>query len=419
MMPPACDSTTGLLLGAGASYEAGLPLVWDLTAELKRWLTPKKLRELNTTWEANGGTFTKDVIEQFARALQHSEMHYESLIGFLEVHAMQAERGTAVHQGFEWLRLFVADLIYYFLLTRHVQNVEYIDAGLRYLDGVAGLAEQNMPLWIFSLNHDLIVESLAARHGMHVSAGLVDHTSIPLRDAARNIVGSLRAEILTREDFSSHGLRFLPAGAAGINLLKIHGGLDLFTINDRRDIIRIVSSDSTAAGVIEAVRAVNEEIHVRRPDTGRPVRTFNEILYYDANEKIQMLRRSLLAGAFKFDSRYEQPIPAEFLGIFKRNIEVVGRLICIGYGFGDAHVNEVVRGWLEGLESRRLTIVDPFRVDVPPSLLHVAPQINLCAASAADYLALYAEHPLTEQEYRLKERRSIERVRKREVEGFA
>ena len=120
--------------------------------------------------------------------------------------------------------MFVADLIYYFLLTRHVQNVEYIDAGLRYLDGVAGLADQNVPLWIFSLNHDLIVESLAARHRMHVSAGLVDHTSIPLRDAARNIVGSLRAEILTREDFSSHGLRFLPAGAAGINLLKIHGG---------------------------------------------------------------------------------------------------------------------------------------------------------------------------------------------------
>jgi hypothetical protein len=31
---------TGLFLGAGASYEVGMPLVWELTEELFRWLTP-------------------------------------------------------------------------------------------------------------------------------------------------------------------------------------------------------------------------------------------------------------------------------------------------------------------------------------------------------------------------------------------
>jgi hypothetical protein len=38
---------TGLFLGAGASYEAGMPLVWELTAEIRNWLTADKLRELN------------------------------------------------------------------------------------------------------------------------------------------------------------------------------------------------------------------------------------------------------------------------------------------------------------------------------------------------------------------------------------
>jgi len=33
-----------------ASYEAGLPLVWELTHEIKKWLTPEKLREFNRGW---------------------------------------------------------------------------------------------------------------------------------------------------------------------------------------------------------------------------------------------------------------------------------------------------------------------------------------------------------------------------------
>ena len=47
-------NATGLLLGAGASYDLGMPLVQELTAELKRWLTPNKLEELNSGWRASG-----------------------------------------------------------------------------------------------------------------------------------------------------------------------------------------------------------------------------------------------------------------------------------------------------------------------------------------------------------------------------
>jgi hypothetical protein len=41
----------GLFLGAGASVEVGMPLVWELTEELKGWLTPETLRELNEGWK--------------------------------------------------------------------------------------------------------------------------------------------------------------------------------------------------------------------------------------------------------------------------------------------------------------------------------------------------------------------------------
>jgi hypothetical protein len=74
---------TGLFLGAGASYEVGMPLVWDLTAELKAWLTPDKLRELNRGWRAQRGGNSDEVIEKLASVLVLPELHYESILGFL------------------------------------------------------------------------------------------------------------------------------------------------------------------------------------------------------------------------------------------------------------------------------------------------------------------------------------------------
>jgi len=43
-----------LFLGAGASYDCGMPIVIELTAELRRWLTPEKLLRFNTGWRTMG-----------------------------------------------------------------------------------------------------------------------------------------------------------------------------------------------------------------------------------------------------------------------------------------------------------------------------------------------------------------------------
>jgi hypothetical protein len=41
------NESVGLFLGAGASFELGMPLVWHLTEELRGYLTPDNVRELN------------------------------------------------------------------------------------------------------------------------------------------------------------------------------------------------------------------------------------------------------------------------------------------------------------------------------------------------------------------------------------
>ena len=101
---------------------------------------------------------------------------------------------------------------------------------------------------------------------------------------------------------------------------------------------------------------------------------------------MQFLRRSLLAGAYKFDPRHSQVIPNELLNYFSTYLNYLTTLVCIGYGFGDQHINQVIRDWLEFSSERHLTIVDPKVTHVPKEFLHLAPQVDLVASDCTDYL---------------------------------
>jgi len=100
---------------------------------------------------------------------------------------------------------------------------------------------------------------------------------------------------------------------------------------------------------------------------------------------MQFLQRSLVAGTHKFDNRHGQVIPKEFLKQFESNINFVSTLICIGYSFGDLHINQVLRDWLERSPDRRLEVVSP-GASIPPFLLHLSPQVSVFKEAASDYL---------------------------------
>ncbi len=64
-------------------------------------------------------------------------------------------------------------------------------------------------------------------------------------------------------------------------------------------------------------------------------------------------------------SQYPQRLPSRLLDSFKAYIRFISHLVIIGYGFGDAHINLVVREWIEQNKDRRITIVDRYRTETP------------------------------------------------------
>ena len=376
---------TGLFLGAGASYEIGMPLVDGLTKEILGWLTPEKLRSLNLTWRSQSGGYSDRIIDDFISVLQRSDQHYESLLGYLETQFM---RSTPQSQEYYGMYSWLVDLVYRLLYLRHINNSDFIHRNLAYYDGLSVFADNNRPLWIFSLNHDVIIECICIRKDIPLNSGFTNEVVyLPRRDMQGKVIGQLKAEVLPGHHLDSSAMPFFSHGVSGVNLLRLHGALDIFTFRDGKDLLRILPLNDGTDGPLQALRATNEEL-VYRPDV--PIRATNEIAYADHAGELQFLRRSLLAGAFKFNSRHSQVLPPRLLQHFRSYINNIHTLVCIGYAFADDHINRIIREWLEFSDTRQLEIIAPGIESVPQPFLHIAPQIKLRSSSATDYLDEYA-----------------------------
>ncbi|WP_313220179.1 hypothetical protein [Stutzerimonas nitrititolerans] len=379
---------TGLFLGAGASYEAGLPVVWELTGEIRDWLTPEKLRELNKGWRSQGTGCSDEVIEDFVSVLVMPDAHYENMLGYLETqYRRKRERQNEYRLLYSWM----VELVYVLLCQRQIKNDVFLRRKIGYFEGIRFMAEENTPLWVFSLNHDVVIEAIAAHYSIPINFGFSDEqVSLPCRGANGKVKGRLNAQVLRRDTLDNCAMFFPNPAVEGIYLLKLHGALDVFAFNDGADLLKLMPVGEGFEGVTEALRAVNEDVFFPEPASpnGR-ANIMNEIAYADDEGVMQFLRRSLLAGAFKFSDANTQVLPKSLLKHFRANINFLSKLVCVGYGFGDNHINVIIREWLEFSDSRSLEVVGP-AASVPAFLMHVAPQVTVVQMVATDYFDLVA-----------------------------
>src|ERR1700689_3818354 len=132
-----------------------MPLLWELTAEIKNWLTPKRVRELNAGWRVQYNGYADGIIDDLILMLERPTAHYEAILGFLEG---QFRRQRSLPQEYHGLYSWLVELVYHLLYYRQVNNKAFLGRHLKYYHGIRTLAVANAPLWVFSLNHDVTVE---------------------------------------------------------------------------------------------------------------------------------------------------------------------------------------------------------------------------------------------------------------------
>lgn len=303
---------TGLLLGAGASFDVGMPLTKELHRDLKRYMTPERLRSMNLWQESRGGGVPEQAIEVLIELLGRDELNYEQIIGNLEVRS----RRTTEQEGFRHLQVSMTEWVYLLLLEWHENNKEFVKRNIGLLDGIKELSHRNSPLWVFSLNQDLIMECFSAYSGIPLNCGFTKEVEeLPLRDESGIEMGQLEAWVLPSEEVGRLAHHFFKTGEEGINLVKIHGSLDVFSTRDGKDFLKLIPTSEGVEGVIDTLLTANKNLRPDWPEV--TVRATNEIMYSDRFGEVQFLQRTPLTGAFKFQEGHTQVIPHQFRGQLK------------------------------------------------------------------------------------------------------
>lgn len=376
------EKNVGLFLGAGFSYELGLPIVNEATSEIRNFLTHDRIISFNDHWNVKKLGHSDEVINAFSSLVTNKKYNYENIIGALEVYANRHEN-TKLRQDYHGIKEWFIEFVWNIFSIRQVKNLSYIINGIKYYQGIKQLYNnQTKPMWVFSLNHDLVFEIIAKYYDLPLKSGLPDKYKIPKRDDKGIIIGELTFDYLKREDINNNRYNYsFKNNEKCINLLKLHGALDFFGKDDELNYVKLSLDNCTLS---EYLRDIN--FLLMHMDQLKDVRATNHISYYDENNELQFLRKSLLSGAYKFDKRNSQIAPIEYLKLFSSYINYVEELIVIGYSFSDFHIDTIIRDWLTFSSIRHITIVNPFIDRIPNYFAHLTPQITLSKMSTTEYL---------------------------------
>lgn len=404
-----------LFLGAGASYDCGMPLVSELTAEFKRWFTAEKIHSINQIQRRGGYGWSDATVAKLIMRVGNPRMHYENLIGSLEVE-FSRERDVGRRQELHGLHAHLLQSIHGLLTERQIKNYAFAFAALDNFEGIKRLAEENRPLWVFSLNHDVMLEMLASKFSIPLKTGFHGNESIRM-SSGDGVHIDLCFGRLSREAMQKNNYDYFKTGEYGINLIKLHGALDIFAQGDEMDYLKFIAPDGDALSYVKNIETL-AKIDLALGQRHR-VRAVNEHTYCDEMGVIQFLRNSLLSGSHKFSPRSTQIAPPEFLSLFSGCLNYAHELICVGYGFGDSHINEQMVEWLSFASDRRITIINPGFQDCPSRFAHLDEQVSVCSESASDYFSRLRQTPegIQAKAFRALRARNRERLRKSLLES--
>ena len=423
---------TGLLLGAGFSQPAGMPLVRDLTSLLFMKAMSRLIQDVPRCLLSDRG------LKQFAEIVigLSPATNYEAFVGQLEDDCLSAldeanitQLAVATAERFGFL-----ELIYEVMLECEEQALDTAGRADPLFRGLRELASQSRPLWVFSLNHDVVLEKLAASW------------RIPLAMPELRLQPDSRIQALLGRIFppalstvitvsralgdTSEPLRLFDEGSFGINLVKLHGSLNQFIdvtdVNDPRivqispPLVRsewdalhtllngLLWEDDTSAALNHRHMNVDEERTRVRNTILSGSHKFTEhsgVLHNPITAPLAFVIKHSKGAAIAYREAddYKTTLGDDFLAsqfrIFSDSISQLTRLVAIGYSLGDVHVNSVIKAWLTADVGRTLEVVGPGALGLAPRLgpefqaFIDAGRVEFTDADTLTYFSRYAEAP--------------------------
>jgi hypothetical protein len=348
----------GILLGAGFSYDLGMPLAAEVTDVFLRIFNKRDTRRFGDLL-ASQQPYTKDRpinptaihagLDLLLKFKQENGKNYEEYLSRLE--AMHGS-STSDQDSRNFLFSVFYDMLYTILVAyQHASFEAMYELNKPWYSNVTNLLSSE-ETWIFTLNHDLYLECLAIDFGIPITYGDVGNITFPTSNLNHE---PIRFSCTEMETISADANGWF-SGTRGINLVHLHGGLGELEYKDRVLICNPSLRHSSSSELMSEFKKIESMAYYSR---GKKVPSGRDRVVTGPDGDLDILRRAVLTGGNKYSKTMKFRKGEEKLKLFADVLKNLDELTVIGYGFGDAHVNYRISNAMVLNDALKIVIVDP------------------------------------------------------------
>jgi hypothetical protein len=360
-----------LLLGAGFSYELGMPLANELTDVLLEPFNERNVTQLVSAmsrgrpYGANRPPNERALAQCFKVLLDFKSArnpNYEAMLAQLEVLAAQNNVSQSDRDSVHYVLAMLYELIHDVLSLYQAASYELCyPQNLRWYSTLGNLLSTE-ETWVFSLNHDLFLEFLAIDLKIPISYGDIETKELPISNL--EMEERVRFSCIERSRYNMDSPGFI-RNRSGVNLVKLHGGLSEHDYDNKKTICNLDLSHSSSQALLAEYEKVSRMAYYLNGVTAAAAK---DRFITNMNGECDVLGKAMLTGGRKYSTTAKPKEGEEKLALLDRVLGEVDQLTVIGYGFGDKHVNFRISNAMARRDSLSVWIIDPHRHSTPDFL---------------------------------------------------
>lgn len=377
-----------ILLGAGFSYDLGMPLAYELTDVFINVFSEKNAKELvELVYQQNSNENSRPINraalnEAMQMVLDYKGSNYEELLANIEsLSDIYSNKTQSDRDSYHCLFSALYSLIHLILFYYQVVSFSLIyPKNKECFCNIKNLLN-NDEAWVFTLNHDVYFECLALDFNIPITYGDNENITFPKSNIEMDKIIQLtyqeRSKLLKYNSYFK--------GERGVNLVKLHGGLSELEYDDGQKICNQSLSVSDSNELMIDFMNIHEMGYYV---DNRKVPSGKDRVITDENGELDIICQSMLTGGNKYSRTTNDKEGEEKLKLFSEQICLADEVTVIGYGFGDKHINNRLSNAMVKNETLKVQIVDAIFKPIPESLeqFDYDGRINRATCGAAHWM---------------------------------
>lgn len=360
------------LIGAGFSYDLGMPLANELTETFlslfnQKSVTSKAIElSINEPYGEDRPINKQAILEALNLILLYkdkNEDNYEKILSEIQNLDNQHPRTQSDKDSYSYVFSVMYDIIWEILYLYQIKSYELIyQKNAPYYENIKNVLGDSSN-WVFSLNHDLYVELLSLDFNIPITYGDKENILFPIDNIDTN--RKINFTYVKRDNYNKIDMKFYHS-MQGFNLIKLHGGLGEFTYKDKKLLCNLDITDKISSN--ELIEDFKKYKNMGYYTSEGKVPSGKDKVVTNNLGELDIIVKSMLTGGKKYSQTSNIKEGEEKLKIFDEKLLEIDELIIIGYGFGDEHINFRISNAMVKNDNLSLRIIDPYPIKTPSFL---------------------------------------------------